>query len=108
MQVNELWNEIMKLKSNTLHTLDRRKPFEIVAVTENTVTVLPHSTRKERPIPRAGIENAFRHLTVTGHLTLTDLEKEFTPRNPVYTAAILSEIPGINWFVKPIRLTWSG
>jgi len=107
MQANELWNEIKKLKGRTLHTLDRHKPFEIVAVTENTVIVLPHSTRKERPIPRAGIENTFRHLTVTGRLTLTELEKEYTPRNPVYTAAILAEIPGVKWFVKPIRLTWT-
>jgi len=107
MQVNQLWDEIRKMNGLTLKTLDRRKPFDIVAVTENTITVLPLSTQKERPIPRAGIENAYRRLTVTGRITLKELEDEFTPRNPVYTAAILAEMPGVKWYVKPIRLKWS-
>lgn len=108
MQVNQLWAEIKNLKGRTLRTLDQRKPFEIVTVTENTVIVLPHSTGKERPLPQAGIENAFRHLIVTGRLTLVELEGEYTPRNPVYAAAILAEIPRVKWFVRPIRLTWNG
>ena len=105
MQISQLWVEIRELKGRTLHTLDRRKPFSVVNVTENTITVLPRSTGKERPIQRSGIENAFRRLTVTGRLTL---KEEFTPRNPVYTAAFLAEMPGVSWYVKSIRLTWSG
>lgn len=107
MQVSQLWSEIKNLNGRTLRTLDRRKPFEILTVTENIVTVFPHSTRKEWPIPRAGIENAFRRLTVTGRLTLAELESEFTPRNPVYTAAILAEMPGVQCRLKPIRLVIS-
>jgi hypothetical protein len=106
MQVYQLWGEIKNLKGRTLRTLDQRKPFEIMDVTNNTVVVLPHSTRKERPISRTGMENAFRHLTVTGRLTLAELEKEYTPRNPVYAAAILAEMQGVKWYVRPIRLTW--
>lgn len=70
------------------------------------MTVQPLSTGKERPIPRAGIENAFRRLTVMGEITLSDLENKYTPRNPVYTAAILAEIPGVKSYTKPIRLKW--
>ena len=73
MQANQLWIEIRNLKERTLHTLDRRKPFSVVDFTENTAVVLPHSTRKERPIQRAGIENAFRRLIATGKLTLAEL-----------------------------------
>ena len=60
------WSEIRNLKGRTLKTLDRRKPFQVIDVTEHTVTVLPLETGKERPIPRAGLENAYRHLVVTG------------------------------------------
>ena len=47
-----------------------------------------------------------RHLIVTGKITLADLEDKFTPRNPVYTAVILTQIPGVEYKVKPIRLIW--
>ena len=104
MNTLNIWIEIKNLNGVVLHTLDQRKPFEIISVTDNTVIVLPKSTGKERPIHREGIENAYRHLTVTGRLTLDELEKEFTPRNPVYTAAILAKIPGVQYKVNPIRL----
>jgi hypothetical protein len=100
--------EIKKLEGKRLRTLNRHKPFEIVAVSENSVIVLPLETQKERPIPREGIEEAYRHLTVTGQLTLAELENEYNPRNPVYTAAMLAEMPGVRYWVKPIRLRWTG
>ena len=101
------WSEIRNLKGRTLKTLDRRKPFQVIEVTEHAVTVLPLETGKERPIPRAGIENAFRHLTVTGGLTRAELEKEYTPRNIAYAAAMLAEFPGVKYDLRPIRLRWS-
>ena len=104
MPILNCWDEIRNLKGRTLKTLDRRKPFQVVEVTENTVTVLPLETGKERPIPRTGIENAFRHLVVTGRLMLAELEKEYTPRNPVYAAAMLAELPGVKYGLRPIRL----
>jgi hypothetical protein len=108
MATIDCWSEIRNLRGRTLKTLDRRKPFRVVEVTEHTVIVLPLETGNERPIPRAGIENAFRHLVVTGRLTLAELEKEYTPRNPVYAAAMLAELPGVKYFLKPIRLHWAG
>ena len=107
MDTDQLWSEIKGMKGLTLRTLDRQNPFEIIAVTESTVIVIPKSTGKERPISRVGVENAYRHLTVTGRLTLDELESEFTPRNPVYTAAILAKIPGVQYKLKPIRLSIS-
>lgn len=107
MEVSQVWNEIRKLKGRTLKTMDRRKPFTIVAITDETVTVLPQSTGKERPISRAGIENAFRHLMVNGHLTLAEIENDFAPRNPVCVAAILVELPGVQYKLSPIHLSIS-
>lgn len=104
METHQIWNAIRKLKGRTLKTLDRRKPFTIVAITDNTVTVLPLSTGKERPIARVGIENAFRHLQTTGQLTLAEIEKEYASRNPVYVAAMLAELPRVQYRQNPIRL----
>jgi len=104
MNTLNIWIEIKNLNCSVLHTLDQRKPFEIISVTDNAVIVLPKSTGKERPIHREGIESAYRHLVVTGRLSLDELENEFTPRNPVYTAAIFAQIPGVQYKLKPIRL----
>ncbi len=104
MTNQNIWNEISNLKGRTLKTLDRHKPFEIVALTENVVTVLPKSTGKERPISREGVDNAYRHLTVTGRLSLTEIENDFAPYNPVYVAAILAELPGVRYTIRPITL----
>jgi hypothetical protein len=108
MPTLDCWFEIRNLKGRTLKTPDRRKPFQVVEVTDHAVTVLPLETGKERPIQRAGIENAFRHLGVTGRLMLAELENEYTPRNPVYAAAMLAELPGVKYGLRPIRLRWSG
>ena len=76
-------------------------------MTEHTVIVLPLETGNERPIPRAGIENAFRHLVVSGRLTRAEVGEEFTPRSQAYTVAMLAEFPGVKYFLQPIRLHWS-
>ncbi len=104
MEIDQVWNEIRKLKGRVLNTLDQHKPFTVVSITDETITVLPQSTGKERPISRDGVENAYRHLFATGHLTLAELESDFTPRNPVYVAAILTELPGVQHQANPIRL----
>lgn len=104
MDTDQIWNEIKNMKGLILRTLDRHNPFEIIAVTDSAVIIMPKSTGKERPISREGVENAYRHLTVTGRLTLDELESKFTPRNPVYTAAVLAKIPGVQYKLKPIRL----
>jgi len=57
MNVGQIWTEIRNLKGRTLPTLDRRKPFTITSITENTVIVLPQSTGMKRPIQRDCIEN---------------------------------------------------
>lgn len=104
MDTLNLWNEIKKLNGNILRTLDRHNPFEIIAVTESTVIIRLKSTGNERPISRKGLEEAYRHLMVTGRLTCEEIDQKYTPRNPVYTAAILAEMPGVQYKLNPIRL----
>lgn len=99
-----IWNEIEKLKGYTLRTLDQHKPFEILEVSSNEVVIFPKSTKIARPIKREGIENAYRHLMVTGQLSINELEEEFTPRSQVYTATILARFPHVHHSLRPIRL----
>ena len=106
-----IWNEIKNLNGNTLRALDRHNPFEIIVVTDSAVIIMSKSSGKERPISREGVENAYRHLTVTGRLTLDELESEFTPRNPVYICAGYLAHPsglggGRQEFRWPIPLCW--
>jgi hypothetical protein len=108
MNLIDLWHDIRQLNGCTLSTLARRKPFDIVEISNNSITVRPHSTGKERPVPRTGIENAFQRLITIGEITLADLEADFTPLNPVYTAAILAEMRGVKVYLKPTRLKWDG
>jgi len=99
-----IWNEISNIKGRTLKTLDRQKPFEIFAIKANTVIILPHETRKERPIPRANFENAYRRLVATGEITRSEIMAEFSEFNPAYIAAILAELPGVEHSMRPIKL----
>ena len=103
-----IWIEIQKLKGQTLITLDQRKPFDIVDVTEHAVVVRPHKNDVERKIPRDDIENAFRRLSATGELTRSDIREEFSNFNPAYVAAIFAKLPGVSHSLRPIRLRISG
>ncbi len=99
-----IWGEIRKLEGQTLRTLDRGKRFDVVSVTENTVTVMPHETHEQRPIDREMLEDAYRFLEVTGQITRTDIRAEYSEFNSAYVAAILAEMPGVKYSVAPIRL----
>jgi hypothetical protein len=99
-----IWNEIERLKSQSLRTLDQHKPFEIIEVDPNKLVILPQSTKIERPIRREGIEAAYRHLITTGQLTIKEIEEEYTPRSQVYTATILAGLTDVHHSLRPIRL----
>lgn len=79
----------------------RRKPFQVVEVTEHTVIIVPIETGKQRPVQREGIERAYRRLIVLGSLTRSEIMKEFSPFNPAYVAAMLAELP--NQFSTGVR-----
>ncbi len=99
-----VWNEIEKLKGQTLRTLDQHKPFEIIEVDSSELVILPRSTKISRPIRREGIETAYRHLITTGQLTIKESEEEYTPRSQVYTATILAGLADVHHSLRPIRL----
>ena len=104
----DVWIEIGKLKGQTLTTLDQRKPFDVVDVTENAIIVRPHKNDSERKIPRDEIENAFRRLSTMGELTRSDIREQFSNFNPAYVAAIFAALPGVSYSLRPIRLRVAG
>ena len=100
----ELWDEIKKLEGKVLKTLDRGKSFEVVVVLNSSVIVKPLSTKKERVIPREQIEGAFHQLISSDQITQREIEAQHSPRNPVYVAAILAELPDVTHTIRPIVL----
>ncbi len=98
------WDEIKKLKGQTLTTLDQRKPFDIVDVTEHAVIVRPHKSEIERQISRDTLENAARKLLAVGEITRTEIHSEYSEFNPAYVAAILANLPNVKHSIRPIKL----
>jgi hypothetical protein len=103
-----IWIEIEKLKDQTLTTLDQRKPFDIVEVTEHAVIVRPHKSEAERQISRDAIENAYRRLAAAGEITRTEIHSDFSEFNPAYVVAILAALPEVKHSIRPIRLWITG
>ena len=98
------WTEIAKLIGRTLKTLEQERPFDVVDVTHDEVTVRPTINDNERRIPREEIEGAFDELITLGVISRVDIEARYSRYNPAYVAAILAEMPGVQYSVKPISL----
>src|SRR5437868_12655489 len=103
-----IWSEIEKLDGLTLKTLDQKKAFDIVGVTDHVVTICPHETQTERPIARDEIEKAYQYLYVVEQITRTEIREKFSEYNPAYVAAILAELPDVSHAIRPIRLWITG
>ena len=99
-----LWMEINKLTGQTLKTLDRRNPFDVVEVSEHAVVVRPHKSGIERKISRDSMENAYKRLSVAGEITRVEVRENFSQFNPAYVVAILAELPDVKHSIRPIRL----
>jgi len=100
----DYWPEIAELKGRTFKTLDQKKPFDVVAITDQTVIIKPHASSKERFIDRQEIEGAFNHLMRQGQISRTEIQAKFSPRNPVYVATLLAALPQVECSVRPIEL----
>jgi hypothetical protein len=98
------WEEIKKPEGQTLKTLDQRKPFDNLDITDHAVLIYPQATQTERPISRDEIENAYRHLVTLGEITRTEIPEKFSEYNPAYVAAILAALPNVQHSTRPIKL----
>lgn len=102
----DFYHEIKQLEGQTLHTLDRSNPFDILNVGQSKVTIRLHATGKERTIQWAELQGAFTELKVCAEISRSEIEQTHSPRNPAYVAAILAQLPGVTHRIKPIRLLY--
>ncbi len=83
-----LVDEIAKLRFKGLVTLDRKKPFKIINVTEKTI-FLDTSTMPSRRVPVDEVKRAWRRLQFHHVLTREEIRtlgySEFSPANDVHT-----------------------
>lgn len=98
----DLSTEIKKLNGRTLYSLAQRRPFDIVSVDVYEVEIYVRSTGKKRRVPMTEIACAWDILRRAGRITRGEIEERCSPRNPVYVAAILAELPGVSCESKPI------
>jgi len=98
------WTRVRQLEGKTLSTLDQKKPFTITAVTAEKVTMTPQSTDTERAISRDEIEGAWLELLQRGEITRQEVQDDHSGWNLAYVAAILAEIPGVSYKIRPIVL----
>ena len=105
----DIWQRVKDLEGKTLATLAQRKRFKIIHVNDENIIVLISSTNKQRKIKVSEIEPAYQFLVSNKQLTRGEIEAAYSKRNPVYVAAILNELPGVDSHQKPvITLIYSG
>ena len=102
------WDKVKELEGRTLKTLDRGNKFDVLVVTNHGVIVKPLATGKERLVSRSEIDGAYKELFANKEITRTIIEAKYSPRNPVYVAAILAEVPGVWYTIRPIHLKLKG
>jgi hypothetical protein len=100
------WTNIKSLEEQELHTLDENKPFQIKHVRENSIEIIT-STGEPRSVRRKEIENAWETLIEYGRITRSQIQYHFSKFNPAFIAAILAEMPGVEYQISPIRLYFS-
>ena len=99
-----IWGQIGRLSGCTLATLGRHKEFEVIKVTDTRVELLLHGTDKWRRVDRKRIEKAWQNLEREGSLSRDQIQKDISPRSSAYLTAILAELPGVTYTLKPLTL----
>lgn len=99
-----LWNAVSGLRGRQLSTLDRGNKFAIRAVESDSLVIHVTTTGKLRTIHRSEIEDSHAQLLASGEISREEIERNYSPRNPVYVAAILASLPSVEYRLKPIRL----
>lgn len=105
---DEFWHNISRLDGYELKTLDRGRPFDVVAVDDGGVVLSPAVSGKQRMIQREILERAFDALLDRRELTGATIAEEFSPFNAVYIAALLAALPDVASLKNPTCLIFMG
>jgi hypothetical protein len=90
-----LWEQIRVLEGQTLPTVSGRTEFDITAVDDGFIRVVPQSSGKSRIIQREEFERAEAIRLATANVTPIQLRRAgISEFNPVYVAAIIRAAVG--------------
>jgi hypothetical protein len=107
MTFDQVWQFLESRKGQRFHTLDQRKPFQLVDVQPGTLTVVVEASGHPRLIPRTHFEDAWRRLTESGRLSRSEIHEEISRFNPAYVSTLLAQVPDVQYRLSPIVLTLS-
>ncbi len=100
-----VWNELKKLEGQELATLDRGRRFKVENVISPKLVVLfLFIPQNSRLIQAPEIEGAFKELEREKTITRGIIQEKFAPRNSAYVAALLAELPNVEYSLNPIAL----
>ena len=91
------------LVGKTLHTLDYRRPFTFDSVEKDRINITT-SRGNPRAITLQGTISAHKHLVARGEVTRAEIRTHYSDLNPVYIAAILSNLDYVDFALRPIGL----
>jgi|WetSurMetagenome_2_1015567.scaffolds.fasta_scaffold49000_2 hypothetical protein len=100
----ELLGLLASLTGQTIKTLDQCRAFDVLDVSRAGVIIHIQRVGNERLIPYKQIEGAYCDLIVHGELSRSQIEAQYSPRNPAYVAALLAQLPGVQHSIRPIVL----
>lgn len=98
----DLWREIAALPEEQ-HTLSRGQSFRIREVNRERI-ILVLSNNREIRITRDELLSAFDSLERNGELRLKEIDVNFAYFKSAYVAALLAQLPGVEYSTRPISL----
>jgi hypothetical protein len=99
-----IWNQLDYLMGQSLKTLERDQPFEILEITPSAIQIIVYSTKETRRIDRGKLEGAWMQLNKQGTISGTSLLDDFSSSNYAYIAAIMAAMPGVSYRADPLEL----
>jgi len=94
------WTDLSKLSGTTLHTLGRRRAFDIVSFDEKGAVIRPHESMIDRSIAKKSFDGPFAAICTQGSLDLKGI-RTFCEMNPVYVAAMIAQLPYVDFSSRP-------
>ena len=104
--VSELWAEIARLDGQRLRTLGQDAIFDVLGIDDKAVRIKVDSSNQRYSIYRQELESVWDALKQRGELQQTAIRNELGYPNPTYAAALLAELPDVEYETKPIRLMY--
>jgi hypothetical protein len=88
-----IWSRIKALEGQTLYTTKQRRPFNVVSVGDERISLTIGPSSKKTSIRRDTLEEAFEHSKTKGEVRPTDIRKaKISEARPTYVAAIIHAI----------------